>query len=576
MTISVIIVSYNSGPLLIDCVLGVLASTIPVEVIVSDNGSTDCSVESLIDLAVTEPRLRVLQNGRNLGFSGGNNVALPLSTGDLVLFLNPDCIVKPDVLARMRAVLDGAPEAGMAGCRIRNPDGSEEASCRRRIPTPALLLGSLMGKAVEEMVVSPAGSTPVEAISGAFMLVRRADLDRIGSFDDGYFMHWEDLDLCQRFREAGRRVLFVPDVEVIHFKGRSSSATPIRVEWYKHRGLIRFFRKFHFRKWPLFLFTPVAGAIMLRFAMRVVWRGWRPKAAPMIPPEEMTAGGSREVWVSGATSLIGRWLIPRLLVAGYRVRAFSRDPVNSDGRAETPRLSWHRLDLEFPSALPSGSPDILIHLAPIYLLPPILAVLITRKSCEVIAFSSTSALTKLDSTEEGERTLAKRLATAEGRIRHICEAAGCRWTILRPTMIYSLGHDRNITRLAKLIRRLAVFPMPGEGRGLRQPVHADDLAKACVAILQAPGAWNGTYVLSGGEVLSYRAMVERIFLKLGCTPRVIQVPEWLWRVGLAAMRVVPGYGDLNVAMIRRVDSDMCFVHEDATEAFGYHPRRFLC
>jgi nucleoside-diphosphate-sugar epimerase len=142
-------------------------------------------------------------------------------------------------------------------------------------------------------------------------------------------------------------------------------------------------------------------------------------------------------------------------------------------------------------------------------------------------------------------------------------------------MIYSLGHDRNITRLAKLIGRLTFFPMPGEGSGMRQPVHADDLAKSCAALLDAPGAWNRSYVLSGGEVLSYRAMVERIFMRLARTPRIVSVPEWLWRVGLAVMRLVPGFRDLNAAIIRRVDADMCFAHNDATHAFGYSPRRFL-
>lgn len=574
MFCSVIIVSYNSSALLIECVRNVLASTVPIEVIVSDNGSTDCSIEPLVDMAAADGRLRVLSNGRNLGFAAGNNVALPLARGDHVLFLNPDCIVQPDTLARMMTALAAHPEAGMAGCLIRNPDGSEEKSCRRPLPTPRALLAQLFGAPVAKQSL-PEGPVAVEAISGAFMLVRRVVLDRLGSFDDGYFMHWEDVDLCQRFQAAGSAVLFVPDVEITHFKGRSSRRRPLRVEWHKHRGLMRFFRKFHFSAWSAFFFPLVAAAIMARFIVVAgrLWSGPRPLREVVERPQG--GSGVPEVWVFGATSLVGRCLLPRLLAAGYRVRAFCSDPSRA-GANESPHLSWHAHDMRRPATLPDlGCPDTLINLAPIFALPPWLPVLAERGLRRVIAFGSTSAFTKADSADTGERRLAQDLLAAEDAIRRAGELAGVCWAIFRPTMIYSLGHDRNVTRLARLIGRLHIFPMPGEGRGLRQPVHADDLAKACIALSARSDCWNRAYNLSGGEVLSYRAMVEAIFRRLGRVPRIVSFPEWLWRAGLALARWLPGFRDVNPAMLRRVDVDMCFSHEEATRAFGFSPRRFL-
>ena len=138
---SVIIVSHDSGPLLVECVQSALASSSRIEVFVADNDSHDGSIEAVEALARFDSRLRVLRTGGNLGFAAANNLALRQARGDDVLFLNPDCLVRPDTVGSMAAVLDAHPEAGMAGCLIRNPDGSEEPSDQRTLPTPAGLLG---------------------------------------------------------------------------------------------------------------------------------------------------------------------------------------------------------------------------------------------------------------------------------------------------------------------------------------------------------------------------------------------------------------------------------------------------
>jgi hypothetical protein len=276
---TVVIVNFNGGPLVVRCVASVLSSSAPVEVMVVDNGSSDGSLPALRESTRDDPRVRIFENGANLGFARANNLALRHATGDYALVLNPDCIVEPDTLGRMRAVLETHPDAAVAGCLLLNPDGTEQAGGRRSVPTPwrsfvrAFSLARwfpnhprLFNDYVLTREPLPAGPAPVEAISGAFMLVRRADIGGVGLMDEGYFLHCEDLDWCMRFRQAGRQILFVPDVTVVHHKGYCSRGRPVRVLWHMHRGMIRFYRKFFRHQYPAALMWLVMAGVWLRFA----------------------------------------------------------------------------------------------------------------------------------------------------------------------------------------------------------------------------------------------------------------------------------------------------------------------
>lgn len=294
--ISVAIVNYNGGPLVTSAVRSVLRSGVPIEVFVVDNGSRDGSPESLRELARAEPAMKLIESGRNIGFTRATNLALRQARGSYFLLLNPDCVVRPDTLARMLKAMADYPQAAIAGCLIRNPDGTEQAGCRRAVPTPwrtfvrVLKLNKLFPHHPRFRTFllnqEPLPDKPVfvEAISGAFMLARREAVEQIGMLDEGYFLHCDDLDWCMRFRAAGWQILFVPDVEVVHYKGTPSQSRPIFVEWHKHRGMVRFYRKFFRHQYPGVLMWLVAVAVWLRFAavvgchgaMRI--RGWFARA----------------------------------------------------------------------------------------------------------------------------------------------------------------------------------------------------------------------------------------------------------------------------------------------------------
>jgi len=280
--ISVIIVNFNGGELLTECVQSVLVSTMPVIVHVVDNASTDHSLPTLQQAFGNDKRVQIIKNQNNLGFARAANLALPYTQGKYLLFLNPDCIIRPDTLARFVTAMQQAPQVGMAGGLVQNPDGTEQAGCRRSVPTPwrALVRVLHLDKLFpshphyQSFVLTrhplPEQPVEIEGISGACMFVRRQALEEVGPMDEAYFLHCEDLDWFLRFRAHQWKILFVPAIRVTHFKGVCSRGQPIRVLWYKHRSMLRFYKKFFRHRYPYGLWWGVIIAVWTRFALLTI------------------------------------------------------------------------------------------------------------------------------------------------------------------------------------------------------------------------------------------------------------------------------------------------------------------
>ncbi len=278
-SIDVVIVNYNAGTLLADCIGSLLASAHPVaHIIVVDNASHDASLATLAQAFPAEPRLVVIRNQHNVGFSAACNIGARASTASQLLFLNPDTTIAPDAIGRLRDVLQSRPDIGMVGGLLCHPDGSEQPGGRRRFPTPgraftrafglsrlARLIPGLSGGFDLHETPLPTQPTPIEAISGACMLVKREAVDAVGLWDEGYFLHCEDLDWCMRFHQLGWAIVFVPDARVYHAWRACSRSRPFFVEWHKHRGMLRFYRKFYRAHYPGVLMWLVAAGVWLRF-----------------------------------------------------------------------------------------------------------------------------------------------------------------------------------------------------------------------------------------------------------------------------------------------------------------------
>jgi nucleoside-diphosphate-sugar epimerase len=273
--------------------------------------------------------------------------------------------------------------------------------------------------------------------------------------------------------------------------------------------------------------------------------------------------------VTGATSQIGRFLLPRLQMTGFKIFAISRQlpPLSPDG------ILWQQSDLLYTSSLPPTSS--LFHLAPLPLLPDVLQQLPpTSPLTRIIAFSSTSCLTKADSPDAKERAIAQQLHTAEQAVITWCQNHHVAYTLFRPTLIYGCGQDKNVTFIARFIRRFGFFPILGNGNGLRQPVHADDLAMACIQAYFSPLTVNRVYNLSGGQTLSYRAMVEAIFHQVGKKPRILSIPLPLFKFLLRSFNWLPALPSISETMVIRMNQDLCFDHSAAYRDFAYQPRTF--
>ena len=254
MKLSIVILCWNDLRVIRDCLRSIFAGThaVSFEVLVSDNGSTDGSIEFIHE---NYPSVRVLENRANLGFAKGNNVGIRASRGEYVLILNPDTIIHDGALDNLVAFADRHPEAGGFGCRVENPDGSYQVSARlfptvRRYWVHALCLKSLgrISKifAYEEYAGWEGNSErEVDWQSGCCVMFRRDLLQKLGGFDEQFFYHFEEVDLCRRVWNAGAPIRFTPEAVITHLGGQSVSRFPIRFEIEKHRSRYRYFYK-HF------------------------------------------------------------------------------------------------------------------------------------------------------------------------------------------------------------------------------------------------------------------------------------------------------------------------------------------
>lgn len=261
--IGVVVVSHFSEETIEDCLRRLLAAEDVAAVVVVDNGSRDDTLPILRRLASRDPRLRFIANPHNPGFAVACNQGAARLDAPWLAFVNPDLLVEPDTLARLRRLAEDAADAGLLGADLVDEGGERDVSARRSDPSFRAMLA---GFGRRGSVAVPANDAldlqAVDAVSGALMLLPRGLFLQLDGFDEGYRLHAEDLDLCRRVRQAGHAVFVANGVRVVHIRGVSSRRRPAWVEWQKHRGMWRYFRKFE---------GAGAGFIVRGFVFAAVW-----------------------------------------------------------------------------------------------------------------------------------------------------------------------------------------------------------------------------------------------------------------------------------------------------------------
>lgn len=243
--IGAVIVTHQSARTILRCLELLLGSDTVVRIVVVDNASDDATLSLLRDIAQDEPRITLVRNSDNRGFAAACNQGASALATPWVAFINPDCYVETDTLARLVAYGLQNAGAGMLGVNMTDERGSEDPAARRRDPSLRELLGQrgrrddlYLGRDPNEELQE------VEAISGALMMMPLGLFLQLGGFDEGYRLHVEDLDLCRRTRQAGYDVLVANEITVVHVGGESGRSRPVWVEWQKHSSLWRYFQKF--------------------------------------------------------------------------------------------------------------------------------------------------------------------------------------------------------------------------------------------------------------------------------------------------------------------------------------------
>jgi GT2 family glycosyltransferase len=245
--VSIVVVAADSGEGLRECVRGVLGWSLPLELLLIDNGSADGVPQALDRAHAGDPRLSVRYNHANLGFGPAANRAAARARSEALLILNPDCLLDEAAARRLLDILAAEPRAGLIGAVACAAAGVPDPASLRRDPLLQRAINSLRGRTQDAINVEgalPDHVVEAEAVSGAVMLLPRSVFEQLRGFDEGYFLHCEDLDLCRRVRDAGWRVLLAGDVRVVHGRGGSSRHRPVFVSRHKHRGMWRWFRKF--------------------------------------------------------------------------------------------------------------------------------------------------------------------------------------------------------------------------------------------------------------------------------------------------------------------------------------------
>ncbi len=270
--ISVIIVNYNVKEFLHNSIESIIKSShgFNTEIIVVDNASSDGSAEYILK---SFPDVKVIANKENLGFGKANNQALEIAKGKFLVIINPDTIVKEDSFRKVIEFFNNTPDAGMAGCKVLNPDGSLQLACRRSYPGPWVSFTKVTGLsnlfpksrlfAQYNLTYLDENQTyEVDAISGSFMVLKREAYEKTGGFDPQFFMYGEDLDLCFRVKKAGYKVYYLHTTEIIHYKGESTKRSPIDETKHFYKAMSVFVNK-HMSA-SLFINIILRTAIFLR------------------------------------------------------------------------------------------------------------------------------------------------------------------------------------------------------------------------------------------------------------------------------------------------------------------------
>ncbi len=593
---SVIIVAKNGGKALFATIETVLQQKKLAELIIADSGNTPDVVSRLQQISLSDPRLKVVSAKGESNFVSACNLASRQAVAEYLVLLKQDYLLPPNAISELVSVLNIEKHAMLSSGIVQEYDGRIQPLCRNQIVTPkSVFLDIFKFKSASKNNIINYGMAgnkafEVATVASACICIRSADYKKLGGLDAEFYPQNEEIDLSLRVQQVGGRVLCVPSVKITHLPVASRKRISITRQCNEAKNTIRYLNKFFSGRqiFGTLLFLNILITINLAFKItgsglwglmqnpRRVHNDVRAKrlmilalGAVDIPKSKQMA--KKIVLVTGATSQIGLCTISRLIAAGAAVLALSRDDGIPYYHAN---LRWIKGDLDDPSFHLDGyCVDIVVHCAALWHLPPVMQLLKNSEAKRVIAFSSTTVFSNLMTANAFEKDLVSKLQNAENILSEKCREFGISYTILRPTEIYGSGLDSGITTLAKIIRRFGCMLVYPPAIGRRQPVHVDDLAVAVLLALDNEITYNKAYNLSGGDVLTFREMLEMLFALYKKKAKIISSTALPFFLDIAGK--VSGQKSINGEIARRMNDDMVFFHDDAKNDFAFRARKFL-
>jgi len=572
--VGIVVVNYNAGELLSRSVAVALNNQDVAELIVVDNDSNDDSLAQLT-ARVTDPRLQILRQTNNGGFGSAINAGVARLSSHYVLFLNPDCFLRTGTIQTLVQVLEKQPGAAVCGPVVLDVYGREQRGSRRHEPTPFRAIARTFGQSAGRgggfdlhTAGLPKQPIAVDAVSGSCLLLRKQEFDVLGGMDADFFLHCEDLDLCRRYRDNHKEIMFVPFTSVIHVQG-GSGRNP-RVEWYKHRSMIRYHAKHGGTENPGWLHGILAAGVWARFAIialpRTLLGHFRTEKLPA--PERLA-------------DLTGTSDRPLTVVTGYG-RGASIALATLFSRQGTRVIAAHRArDLRFEFSSLTDRSELIVD-------AEYLDKVAANELGEIDRLFSFDRLSDLanslpcysrlgvnrivavvsDDGIEGEHS-----ATAQ-LVYEIADQYQIRLIVLNPTRTYGNHAAADLYRLQQLAKKHARLPLFGAGREIRQPLHIDDLLTACLAVQEKLSLRSGWYNIGGAQAMPHSTMLERLPGRRGLPVKLFRVPTGLAAILTKVLRFVRlKQFDAWRQLIPDNRNDVCS-NAAASADFGFQPRPF--
>lgn len=291
MKLSIIIVNYNTYALTKQTIESVIKKehTFTYEIILVDNASSDSSIEKLqkdFNYLIKKQTLQVFINKDNLGFAKANNIGIRASKGDYVLLLNSDTVIKNDCLEKCISEIESDDNIGALGCKVILPDGKLDHACKRGFPTPKASLyyllklhkkDSLKYGQYDALHLGEDEIGEVDCLMGAFMLMPKTVLNKVGLLDEDFFMYGEDIDLCYRIKESGYKILYYPKSKITHYKGGSSKKRRTKVIYDFHQAMWIFYKKHYYKRYNLIITLLVYTGIWFKYLIEILKNAFKNK-----------------------------------------------------------------------------------------------------------------------------------------------------------------------------------------------------------------------------------------------------------------------------------------------------------